>query len=216
MWDTPWKTHCCAISHYVINRRIFIALCARASYVLFRKRSVQIITTNLQINRFHMMRGEILEPIHDLLFYTELNHETTNNYYCLSYSNRLSAIRTSLITDLENELFELAHINFHFDPHSLSPQTKTKVKRKTICINLPERSSHTVNFTWEYQECGHSTVSKYKWSRQTNKALFPGLEGTNTSNVLNRKILWNVAGFWIQLFVETGMKRESYIYFEDN
>ena len=52
------------------------------------------------------MRGEIPNPIHYLLFYTELNHCTTNNY-CVSFSNRLSPIRTSLITDLEHELFEL-------------------------------------------------------------------------------------------------------------
>ena len=58
----------------------------------------------MRINRFHKMRCEILEPIHYLLFYTELNHETTNNY-CMYFSNRLSPIRTSLITDLEQEAF---------------------------------------------------------------------------------------------------------------
>ena len=52
------------------------------------------------------MTGEILNPIDYLLFKIELNHYTTNNY-CLSFSNRLSPIRTSLITDVENELFEL-------------------------------------------------------------------------------------------------------------
>ena len=49
-----------------------------------------------------------LNPIHYLLFKTELNHHTTNNY-CMSFSNRLSQRRTSLITDVENELSELHH-----------------------------------------------------------------------------------------------------------
>ena len=55
-----------------------------------------MITPTLQINCFHKMRGEILKPIHDLLFYTELNHYTT----------RLAPIRTLMITDLENEAIE--------------------------------------------------------------------------------------------------------------
>ena len=74
--------------------------------VLFREWIVQIISPTLRINRFHKMTGEILNPIHYLLFYTELNHDTTNNY-CVSFSNRLSPIRTSLITDQEQEAFEL-------------------------------------------------------------------------------------------------------------
>ena len=62
-----------------------------------------MITPNLQINRFHKMRGEVLKPIHYLLFYTELNHNTTNNYCMFFFSDRLSPITTSLITDIENE-----------------------------------------------------------------------------------------------------------------
>ena len=74
--------------------------------VLFREWIVQIISPTLRINRFHKMTGEILNPIHYLLFYTELNHYTTNNC-CVSFYNRLSPIRTSLRTDLEPEAFEL-------------------------------------------------------------------------------------------------------------
>ena len=47
------------------------------------------------------VRGEILKPIHYLLFYSELNHYTTNNS-CF-FPHRLSPITTSLITDIENE-----------------------------------------------------------------------------------------------------------------
>ena len=89
--------------HIYCSGFVFIA---RALYVLFREWIVQIISPTLRINRFHKMTGEVLNPIHYLLFYTELNHYTTNNY-CVSFSNRLFPIRTSLITDLEQEAFEL-------------------------------------------------------------------------------------------------------------
>ena len=57
----------------------------------------------MQINLFHKGRDEILKPIHDLLFYTELNHYMTTHIYF--FSDRLSPI-TSLITDVENEVDE--------------------------------------------------------------------------------------------------------------
>ena len=60
----------------------------------------------MRINRFHKMRGEILKPIHYLLFYTQLNHYTTNNYCMFFFSHRLSPIRTSFMTDLETESIE--------------------------------------------------------------------------------------------------------------
>ena len=75
-------------------------------HVSFSEWSVQRSTPTLQINLFHKRRGEILKPIHYLLFYTELNHHTNNNYCILFFSDRLSPIRTSLITDLENEANE--------------------------------------------------------------------------------------------------------------
>uniref|UniRef100_A0A8C4QDN9 Kringle domain-containing protein n=1 Tax=Eptatretus burgeri TaxID=7764 RepID=A0A8C4QDN9_EPTBU len=67
--------------------------------------SVQRSTPTLQIDIFHKRRGEILKPIHYLLFYTELNHDTTNNY-SIFFSDRLSPITTSLITHIENEANE--------------------------------------------------------------------------------------------------------------
>ena len=60
----------------------------------------------MQINLFHKRRGEILKPIDNyLLFYTELNHYTSNNY-CIFFSYRVSPTTTSLITDIENEANE--------------------------------------------------------------------------------------------------------------
>ena len=61
-----------------------------------------MITPTLQINHFHKMRGEILKPIHYLLFYKELNHEQPIIIVCF-FSDRLPPITTSLITDIENE-----------------------------------------------------------------------------------------------------------------
>ena len=77
MWDTPWKLplFCnlplCQVAYLnqVVCPACFISNMERSDY----------ITTILQINRFHKMTGEILNPIHYVLFKTELNHYVTNN-----------------------------------------------------------------------------------------------------------------------------------------